>query len=372
MLAMIPVSLPSANFFLLLSLGFLTGIVLVGWAVVLAVSASHRRSVRKHWKKSAVLFVVLALPAAFFVWVNAVIWQVEREGARREAARHVTLDQPTTVAGTLMPAGTRLSLQDEGQPETYVEAEFPQPVEIFGVQAMRARRHLGTDYDDTYAVRGRYPQTVFVSGKGEQTVQGWQCDATQEIEFDTTRDGAMKALRQCQLGHGNQIGELALASGSVVFGSDGTVYTDGSSDPDRWRVEVKHSVAVQVFGLMVSAPRLYLDADRRLIRVSDTELACKLDLGGFHYPPGTQVKTVRRGDGAAREPFPGIFVFSPWDGQAAKRDGHDDVPEGMSVMQAFDGTLVGIVTNDSAGVFKFAKFVVEGDKAVEPPRARCP
>lgn len=136
MLAMIPVSLPSANFYLLLSLGLLAGVVLAIWGVVLAVSASHRRTVRKHWKKSAVLFVVLAVPFAFFAWVHTIVWQIERESERAEAARNVTLEQAATVGGVAMPAGTRLKLQDEGQLETYVEAEFPAPTPIFGVHTL--------------------------------------------------------------------------------------------------------------------------------------------------------------------------------------------------------------------------------------------
>ncbi|WYX11899.1 hypothetical protein WJ978_14930 [Achromobacter xylosoxidans] len=84
------------------------------------------------------MFVVLAVPFAFYGWVQTAIWQIERESDRREAARNVTLEAPTTVAGIVMPAGTRLKLQDEGQLETYVEAEFAQPVAMYGVQG-RAR-----------------------------------------------------------------------------------------------------------------------------------------------------------------------------------------------------------------------------------------
>jgi hypothetical protein len=44
----------------------------------------------------------------------------------------------------------------------------------------------------------------------------------------------------------------------------------------------------------------------------------------------------------------------------------------MSVMQALDGTLAGIVENEQAGVFQFATFSV-GDKEPDAPaRARCP
>ncbi len=372
-LAMIPIALPSAGLYIFVSLGFLAGLVLLAWAVVLVASGGARRTVRKYWKTSSLVFVVLAVPFAFYAWVQTVIWQIEREGARAEAARNVTLQEATTVGGTAMPAGTRLKLQDEGQLETYVEAEFPQPVAMYGVQASSARRYLNSDYDDaTYALRGRYPRNVILRGAGTQTVLGWQCDATQDIEFEVARDGAMTAFDKCVLGPGNRAEALDLAPGSIVYGSSGTVYTDGSRDPDRWRIEVKNPMAVRIFGLPLSEPRLYLDEARRLLRVSDAELACPTRLGGVSYAAGTQVKSMRRGRGDAREPYPGVLVLSPWNGEAAKRDGQADVPEGMSVMQTLAGEVVEVVQNDTVGVFHFATFVV-GDEEPEPRRrASCP
>jgi hypothetical protein len=370
---MIPIALPSASFYLLLTVSFFAGVLLFGWLLALASSAGMRRAVRLHWKKSAVLFVLLAVLFSYYAWFQAIVWQVERESERQEAARNVTLAQPTTVGGTDMPAGTRLKLQDEGQLETYLEAEFPQPVPVYGIQATQVRRFLGTDYDDdTYALIARYPRTVILRGAGDQAVQGWQCDATQDIEFDSERDGAMKALNQCQLGHDNHVGDMEIAPGSILYGSEGTVYVDGFKDPDRWRIEVKDPVAVKAFGLMLSNPRIYLDADRRLLRVSDTELACGVQWGDFRHAAGTQVKTVRRVQGAGREPFPGVIVFSPSNGQPAKRDGHDDVSKGMSVMQGLDGSFAGIVKNEEVGVFEFATFVVGEEEPEAPTRARCP
>ncbi|MGB3430929.1 hypothetical protein [Achromobacter sp.] len=372
-LAMIPIALPSAGFYLFVSLGFLAGLALLGWALVLAVSASARRTVRKYWKTSSLVFLVLAMPFAFYAWVQTVVWQIEREGARAEAARNVTLQETTTVGGTAMPAGTRLKLQDEGQLETYLEADFPQPVTMYGVQASSARRYLHTDYDsETYALRGRYPRNVILRGAaGSQEVLGWQCDATQDIEFEVASDGAMKAFDKCVLGPGNRVETVDLAPGSVVYGSTGTVYTDGSSDPDRWRIEVKNPVAVRIFGLPLSKPRLYLDDARRLLRVSDAELACPTRFGGVSYAAGTQVKSARRGRGDEREPYPGVLVLSPWDGQAARRDGQADVPEGMSVMHTLAGEVVGVVKNDMVGVFHFATIIV-GDEEPEANRASCP
>jgi len=371
-LAMIPIALPSAGFYIFVSLGFLAGLALLGWALVLVASGGARRTVRKYWKTSSLLFVVLAVPFAFYAWVQAVIWQIGRESDRREAARNVTLEATTTVGGIAMPAGTRLKLQDEGKLETYVEAEFPQPVAMYGVQASRATRYLDADYDsETYALRGRHPRSVLLRGAGSQAVQGWQCDATQDIEFDVEADGALKMLNKCVLGPGNRVEALDLASGSIVYGSSGTVYTDGSRDPDQWRIEVKDPVAVKVYGLPLSEPRLYLDGERRLLRVSDAELACPTRFGGVDYAAGTQVKTARRGRGDDREPYPGVLVLSPWNGQVAKREGQADVPEGMSVMQTLAGEVVDVVKNDTVGVFHFATIIV-GDDMPQPTRARCP
>lgn len=370
---MIPIALPSAGFYILLSCGFLAGLVLLGWLLVVAVSSGARRTVRKYWKTSSLVFLVLLVPFAFYAWVQAVFWQVGRESDRAEAARKVTLEQPTTVGGILMPTGTRLKLQDEGQLETYVEALFPQPVPMYGVLASTATRYLDSDYDkDTYALLGRYPRTVLLRGTGSQAVLGWQCDATQDIEIDVARDGAMTALNKCVLGQGNRVEHLDVAPGSIVYGSTGTVYTDGSRDPDRWRIEVKDPVAVKVFGLSLSNPRIYLDEDRHLFRVSDAELACPTQLGDLSYAAGTQVQTMRRGRGDQREPYPGVLVLSPWNGQVAKRAGQPDVPEGMSVMQTLTGEVVGIAKNETVGVFHFATFSV-GDQAPQTPvRARCP
>ena len=49
---MIPIALPSAGFYIFVSLGFLAGLALLGWALVLVASGGARRTVRKYWKTS--------------------------------------------------------------------------------------------------------------------------------------------------------------------------------------------------------------------------------------------------------------------------------------------------------------------------------
>jgi len=370
---MIPIALPSASFFILLTAGFFAGLLLLGWGLVLAISRGARRTVRKYWKTSALLCVALLVPFGFYAWFQAMMWQIEREIERGEAARNVTLQQATTVSGVTMPAGTRLKLQDEGKLDTYVEASFPQAVSLLGVNATIVRRYLDAEYEkDTYALLGRHPRSVILRGAGVQDVQGWRCDATQDIEFDVMPDGALKAFEQCVLADGNRAADLEIAPGAVLRGSDGTVYTDGSRDPDRWRVSVNGTTAVQVFGLYLSRPSLYLDASREVLRVTDAELACSTPFGRLTYPAGTQFKTARRKAAGEREPYPGVLVFSPWNGQAAKRAGHEDVPEGKSVLQTLQGEVVDIVDNEAAGVIRFDTFIIDGKEPARPARARCP
>lgn len=370
---MIPIALPSATFFILLTAGFFAGFLLLGWGLALAASAGARRMVRKYWKTSILLCVGLAAPFAFYAWFQMMMWQIERESDRRQAALRVTLQEPATVGGVSMPAGTRLTLRDEGQLDTYVEADFPQPVAILGVQATAARRYLDTRYAaETYATLGRYPRTVILRGAGVQTVQGWRCDGAHDIEFSVQPDGALKAFEHCVLAQGNEAAGLAIAAGAELRGSNGTVYTDGSRDSDRWRVEVDGATAVQVFGLFLSRPTLYLDASRQVLRVTDAELACRTQFGDLTYAAGTQLKTARRRAGHEREPYPGVLVFSPWNGQAAKRHGHEDVPEGMSVMQTLQGEIIKIVENEAVGVIRFDTFIIDGKEPKRPARARCP
>lgn len=369
---MIPIALPNANFFILLTAGFFAGLLLLIWGLVIAASAGARRTVRKYWKTSILLCLALAAPFSFYAWFQTLMWQIETEADRRQAALRVTLQEPSTVGGVAMPAGTRLTLRDEGQLDTYVEARFPQAVPILGVQASSARRYLDTRYEEgTYATLGRYPRTVILRGEGAQTVQGWRCDGAHDIEFSVQPDGALKAFEHCVLADGNAAAGLTIAAGAQLRGSDGTVYTDGSRDPDRWRVEVDSATAVKVFGLFLSRPTLYLDASRNVLRVTDAELACRTQFGGLTYAAGTQLKTARRA-GGRDEPYPGVLVFTPGDGQTATRPGHDDVPEGMSVMQTLQGEVIKIVDNEAAGVFTFDTFIIDGKEPERPARARCP
>ncbi len=74
------------------------------------------------------------------------------------------------------------------------------------MQAKRVRRYLTLNTrSDTYALIGRYPRSVILTGQGDQVVQG--CAATARMTSNSILNptGAMKALSQCRLGSGNQV-----------------------------------------------------------------------------------------------------------------------------------------------------------------------
>jgi hypothetical protein len=58
-------------------------------------------------------------------------------------------------------------------------------------------------------------------------------------------------------------------------------------------------------------------------------------------------------------PYPGGLVFSPWNGNSAQHAEHEDVPEGMSVVQTLSGELIEIVRNEKVGVFHFEEIAAE-------------
>ena len=61
-----------------------------------------------------VLMLVLALAASFYLSFQYQVWQIDREFARRDAARRVTLAQAQTLGG-VADAGRRAADAGEGR-----------------------------------------------------------------------------------------------------------------------------------------------------------------------------------------------------------------------------------------------------------------
>lgn len=365
---MIPISLPSTEFFIFLFVSQIAGLALLGWLAVLAVSRRARqRFGRRPWLNGAVLLALLAA-SAFYLSIRYIFWTVDREYARRDEARRITLTEPQTLGGVAMPAGARLVLQREGQSERYIEALFDAPVPAFGMQARRIVRFLSVDYDDkTYEEIRSYPHILHIWGDGAQPVSGWQCNTTNKVEFNVEDKGQRTEFASCTLAAGNRVGEVELPAGAEVRARSGETYTNGHVEPLSWYVNIDSTEPLAVSGMLLGRLGLRLDAEHRLLGVGHGTLACPLRLGPYRYPAGTLVQSTRY---PLNRRLPDAWVLSPPQGMTAQRDDGQEVAEGTSVVQRSDGEVLDVLPNAEAGVMLFAEIEVEG----APPRVqvRCP
>ncbi len=352
------------------------------WLGMLAVSKRCRAAMRAAPIKHGVGLLLVALLSAPSLAFLYAIWRVDQQSARAAAARQMSLTQAARIGAIDMPAGTRLTLRRTGEPETFTLAEFPQAVAVGGVQATRVTRELTDEYDSkTYALAATYATSLAATAAGTQSVDGWRCDASRGVTFDTARDGALVRMAHCVLAPGNTVvtparsadadinaAALALPMGSDLRASDGNRYVDGFTDADRWEVEPPEGTVLRIAGLALQDPLLRLDEKRRYFELPTGTLPCDLVLGEMHYTAGTRVRSAPRN---WRNEHPDAWVFSPWNGQPAHRDGHADVSVTQSVVQAPDGKVLAVVDSASVGVFRYPELVVE-DRPAKPKTGQCP
>lgn len=200
-----------------------------------------------------------------------------------------------------MPAGTRLKLELKHQPESFREAEFPTPGDDprrrhpppATLAAERAGRPAGP-----WKTTGVHPTSLRLRGEGVAEIEGWRCDASQEIAFASERDGRPAAFEGCSLATGNRADEIDFPAGARLFASDGMVYTDGYRDAERWRVMPETGQRVSVRGIALSGGALAFDRDRRLYGLGGTALA-----EPCNWAPGTTRRAPRS---AFRPALPGV------------------------------------------------------------------
>lgn len=365
---MIPVALPSASFYLLLLISFLAALLLGGWLLALLVSRGARANLRRHWLISLLLMLVLVPLTAFQIVFQHGVQQIHQESERRQAALRSTLEAPTTLYGIEMPAGTRLTLQREHQPETFTSAEFPQPVLIQGIATLRLNRWLqvlhqeGVPYDES-PLR---TTSLKLSGEGQAAIEGWQCDISAPVEFDVSEENDIR-FRTCSLSAGNSVAGIALPAGTELLASDGTLYTNGFRDNDRWQLAIPDQQVITLNGIALSGFSLRLDQQRQLHSFDNAELVCSLQLGGWRYPPGTTVSSVPL---HLRKQYPNSWLLSPYE-QAAERADGERAEDGITHVWDLQKTqLLAQMSNAEAGVMRFATILV-GDQQ-EPQRPACP
>ncbi len=356
---MIPVFVPSANFFLLLGLGFWALVALLIWSGLLVFVKGARATFRRHLKKSVLLLILLALPAAFFCLVRYTVWNIEREAEVDEQARHFTLSQTQQVGGIALPAGTRIATRRPHDPALFEEAVFPAPTALWEIQATGLRRFLRFDTQkETYV-----PEEAHVNLATDQRVHDWLCSKAQPAEFHWPERGEASPsssaqpppdFQACQLAEGNRIGPWPVPAGARVQASP----SSSKDNNERWmvRIEPDHAAPMPWLGMSLRSAMIYLDARRAPLRVSDGELAADWTLGPLSHRAGERVGTAPE---PWRSQFPGALMFSPAQGQAAPYQGHPDLPFGSTAIQTPDGKVHAIVPNAQAGVFEFATIIVK-------------
>ncbi len=342
---MIPVPLFSPALLVTLGVSALAVLVLLLWLLVLCLFRSARQWWARHravsWSLLVVL-LVLCLPQAYMAYV----WQVvSRESRQEQAARHPTLSEPARIRGIDVPAGTRLSLPSSHDWQAADEVEFPAPTPVHGIAAL-AVRFSSTWDDQAPAVELPVHELRLAA---PVTVDGWHCGPEAPLRLAVRAESDI-LLMGCQLAAGNRVAGLDIPPGSELMRYT-TTYGDGLRDPDVWRIDVH--APLQLAQLPLSGVTLLLGGERTLFGFESANLAREFTLGGMSYPAGTQVQSVNR---TLRDRAPGAWLFTPVNGEVARRADGGTVTEGMTVVQQPDGRIEGELPNDQAGVIVFDTF----------------
>jgi hypothetical protein len=340
---MIPAPVFSNSFFVVLAISFLAFALVVTWAIALAIIPGARRSFARHRARSVSLLTLLCFLSLFYVLLAVVYVCGRVEVHFEEAARHPTLKESMKFEGVDMPAGTKLSLRDAKDMSSVERAEFPHPVDVYGIKAMtlkpRSERNQDVSIGDASGLDDLPAMELTVAGTSV-VVDGWRCAPNQPLEIVLPHGEIGRALWLCYLAPGNTVSGASIPANSRVIRAS-TVYGDGLRDNDYWRVDVVDSGVFELHGLPLTHPMLTLDRDMALASLSYTELAHAASLGDLTYPAGTEVSSAGRG---LREDYPGTFVFSPPDGHSIVSKAHGEIRPGTSVLQKLDGQIYGTIS----------------------------
>ncbi|QEI04591.1 hypothetical protein FXN63_01135 [Pigmentiphaga aceris] len=130
----------------------------------------------------------------------------------------------------------------------------------------------------------------------------------------------------------------------------------------RWRVSAPREEMVVLRGVPVFKTSFLLDDARRLSFVEHGELACRLSLGDFVYPAGTEIESAD-GDWRTRAPDAWMFITTA-NRQALRKS--EAVAGGDWVVQSLDGRLHDVIPAAQTRR-PFARFKTEGVREPRPP-----
>jgi len=307
---MIPVALPSTEWLLTVGGLLLLSAIWVIWSLILLISSTSRKRLVNI---RLVIYLLCAASAAFVVY-KVYMASVETDKAMQKLQKeyHPVLSHPQRIGQIDMPAQTKLSLAQANTLESFQRAEFPHPINIAGIHALKLERYLSYDLDETYTHGTYTPEDMRITGTGTAQQAGWHCDASQPVKFTLHADGTIAAFDKCQLAEGNQVDGVAIPAGTSVMSSTGNTWTDGFVDQDRWQLDTRavssQNNIVEVDGLPLVGPWMYLDKNRQIYMITFAELARTVTFGGISHPKGTSVSLNPR---AVREHYAGAWVFSP-------------------------------------------------------------
>jgi len=330
MAAMIPVSLPGGNYYFYMAVSLICLSTLLTWAIRLIIDHQARQWLHAHHRLGTALLAALLLIGSIFPLQQLIRWQSLQREARDALIHRTVLDQAQTISGIAMPAGTVLKLDLPGQTDSFVQADFPKPIEIIGMQASQVFRHVRTA-DGSLPARESWSLTL----ARDQATQGWTCSHSHRAELII--ENGKPRFDSCHLAAGNKLDGQPLPSGTWLDWRQGS--------PLRWMLSTDGSEPVQVKHLPLLKADVLVDSQARIISF-EGQLAQETGLGEMTYPTGTRAGTALNVPGAQA----GDLIFSPPRGRSARREGKSDVQPGNSVLQAPDGTVRLVLENRQAGV----------------------
>ncbi|MBT2118890.1 hypothetical protein KK141_11305 [Dyella sp. LX-66] len=340
---MIPITLTSPLFYVLLLLSAISALVLLFWLVLLGVRRGTRKAFRARLWFALPLLILLALSSTFILSFLYRAHLVDADIKRDEAARNIVLDKPLVVAGIAMPAGTRLHSMKPGGPEAFDAASFPVPTLIQGVTAVSVRRHVYPDIDsNTYVAT-----SMEVTLASDQRIDGWLCEKAVSVTFNVKADKIF--FDACALGAGHHLADIEVPVGAKLLAH--------ASPSGGWTIFLTPGTTVTVRGLPLQGARIAVDRNRQVVGFSEAVLAAGLRLGAVTYPAGIRIRSK---DWTSPGRDSDSLILSPVRGLVAKPDGQPDVPFGRSIVQTMTGQVLAIMPNQQAGVMDFEDVSVGG------------
>lgn len=339
---MIPITLISPLFYVLLLLSALSALALLSWLALLGVRRRTREAFRARLRFTLTLLILLALSSTFVLSFLYRTHLVDADMKRDEAARNIVLDKPVVVAGIAMPAGTRLHSMKPGIPEAFDAADFPVPILIQGVTAVSVRRRVYPDVDsNTYAAT-----SMEVTLASDQRIDGWLCEKEVAVTFKVEADKTF--FDSCALGATNHLASLEVPTGAKLLAHAGT--------SGGWTIFLAPGTRMTVRGLPLQDARIAVDRNRQFVGFSEAVLAAGLRLGAVTYPAGIRIRSK---DWTLPGQDSDSLILTPVRGLAAKPDGQPDVPFGRSIVQSMAGQVLAIVPNQQAGIIDFEEISVD-------------